>query len=522
MTLGSVFQEEAEAAREAQDQARKAKHEEHDLSFLLGGGDEVNEDVKSALANTFAKIASKHPTLATEILEEMQESKRRAQNGDVKGADRYADLKAELNKMDLISTDKITKARVYSMIMHPNQDQDLIFVGDKEGNIGVWDPNDRDEANDDEADERVKSGRSWTLQVHGKSPITCLRFDPVSADSLLSSSYDSTIRMQSLQSGSSTEIWSGQEDVLISIFDILAPQSHPSAFTNTPGFGLDERSLWIADHRGGLNHYDLRQSSRRQQSQRRRWQVCEKKIGGMAINPMMSSCISVASLDQNVRLFDVRNLQTLKTTNEAPYSARGVDAEVLELAENQAQIASHRARLACTSIDWDPTGTKMVAVSYDDIVKVWDLKPEWLQFRNGNDGTPALKKAKTEKRKSGMTRYVNGSNGIKEEAKEVDLSRPDDILAKPIQIPHNNQTGKWLTLFRARFNANPAVESHFTIGSMVRHAEIWSDEGTLLRSFYDDEYITAVPAVTCTHPRRVARLATGNASGKCTFWAAPV
>jgi len=241
----------------------------------------------------------------------------------------------------------------------------------------------------------------------------------------------------------------------------------------------------------------------------------------MSINPVMSSCISVASLDQQVRLFDVRNLQSLATTNDAPYNARAVDGEVLDLAESKAQIASHRAKLACTSVDIDPTRKNKNNVSYDDVVKVWDLKPEWLHVK-ANKATSSSKPAKTEKR-TGLTRWIKGEDGSKIEMNgtDHDSSRPDDLLAKPIQVPHNNQTGKWLTLFRARFNANPAVESHFTIGSMVRYAEIWSDEGTLLRSFYDEDYVTAVPAVTCTHPRRVGRLGTGNASGKCTFWAPP-
>ena len=262
--------------REAQDRARRARHEEHDLNFLLGGA-EVDEQVRSALTETFDKIASRHPTLATEMLEEAKESKRRIKNEGDAGEDRYTELKSVLKKMELRSTEKVTKARVYSMVVHPDIDQDLLFVGDKEGNIGVWDPNGKEEGEEEE-ESRVKNGRSWSLQVHGKSPITCLRFDPVAADSLLSSSYDSTIRMQSLQNGTSKEIWSGQEDVLISIFDILAPQSHPTAFTNTPGHGLDERSLWIADHRGGLSHYDMRQTPRRQTQTTSRWQVCEKKV----------------------------------------------------------------------------------------------------------------------------------------------------------------------------------------------------------------------------------------------------
>lgn len=398
-------QEEAEASRAKYEAEKRARHEEHDLAFLLNGGNATssNEDSEAAedkasmerLAASLRDISAKPPTLASELLEDIKEKKRATANGDGDDA-KHAELKDALDRMVLRSADKAVQRRVYSMVMHPSIDRDLIFIGDKEGSIGVWDPlASTGEGND--ATE-VGFGQSWSLQAHGKSPITCLRFDPVSADGLYSSSYDSTIRMQNLQSGTSTEVWAGQDDVLLSIFDILSPQTHPSAFTRTPDAGLDERSLWVADHRGGLCHYDLRQSGRRRtQQQTSRWQVCEKKvslsgerrrqvqyskrrtfrifsarlwqIGGMAINPSMSSCISVASLDQHIRLFDVRALQTLPTTNDAPYNARNVDADVLSRAETEAQIANHKARLACTSVDWDPHGSKLVGVSYDDMVK---------------------------------------------------------------------------------------------------------------------------------------------------------
>lgn len=499
-------EEEAESARKQYEAEKRARHEAHDLGFLLGVDEKAESDERKQMADlelALRGISSVRPTLGADMMEDLKELKRRKANGE--NDEKHKELKEVMDRMELLSVDKVVMRRVYSMIVHPNADKDLVFVADKEGSIGVWDPLAKNESNAEEDEEDMNSGRSWSLQVHGKSPITCLRFDPISADSLFSSSYDSTIRMQSLQNGVSTEVWGGQDDVLISIFDILAPQSHPSAFLRTPDAGLDERSLWIADHRGGLCHFDLRQSGRRK-AETSRWQVCEKKIGGMSINPTISSCISVASLDQHVRLFDVRNLQTLPTTNEAPYSARNVDDEVLRAAEENAQIAYHKAKLACTSVDWDPTGTKLVGVSYDDMVKIWDMKPSWLHTASG---PPTLNATPVKKSK------------VKQEQAEVFTSasdRPDDILAKMHSIRHNNQTGKWLTLFRARFNANPTVESHFSIGSMDRRAEIWAADGTLLRSFYDEDHVTAVPAVTATHPRRVGRLATGNASGKCTFW----
>ena len=499
-------EEEAENARKQYEAEKRARHEAHDLGFLLGFDEKKAEsDERKQMEDlelTLRGISSSRPTLGSDMIEDLKELKRRKANGN--NAEKHKELQEVMDRMELLSVDKVVMRRVYSMIVHPNAEKDLVFVADKEGSIGVWDPLAKNES--DEEEEEMNSGRSWSLQVHGKSPITCLRFDPISADSLFSSSYDSTIRMQSLQNGISTEVWSGQDDVLISIFDILAPQSHPSAFLRTPDAGLDERSLWIADHRGGLCHFDLRQQSGRRKVETSRWQVCEKKIGGMSINPTVSSCISVASLDQNVRLFDVRNLQTLPTTNEAPYSARNVDEEVLRAAEENAQIGYHKAKLACTSVDWDPTGTKLVGVSYDDLVKIWDMKPSWLHTTSGPPTLSTTPAKKSKVKQEQVEPFISASD------------RPDDILAKMHSIRHNNQTGKWLTLFRARFNANPIVESHFSIGSMDRRAEIWAADGTLLRSFYDEDHVTAVPAVTATHPRRIGRLATGNASGKCTFW----
>lgn len=252
-TLKRKYEQEAEAARQKYEAEKRARHEEHDLTFLLG---EDGEDTSKDELVQLLKGA-------------MKEDRNRAASDS---KEKHKDLKDVFDQMVLQSAEKVGQRRIYSMVFHPNADRDLVFTGDKEGSIGVWEPMARKETEDG-----LNSGRSWSLQVHGKSPVTCLRFDPVTADSLFSSSYDSTIRMQDLQRGTSTEVWSGQEDVLLSIFDILAPQTHASAFTQTPNPGLDERSVWIADHRGGLCHYDLRQSGRRH-GETSRWQVCEKKV----------------------------------------------------------------------------------------------------------------------------------------------------------------------------------------------------------------------------------------------------
>ncbi|PWY97537.1 hypothetical protein BCV70DRAFT_208486 [Testicularia cyperi] len=356
--LKRKYEEEAEEARRAADAAKRARHQQFDLSGMTGG--ELEAEAIRALESTLSALAS-NSVQAAELVDIKDEKKQR--DADIKSsisAERRQ-LEEILDRMTLKSAAKVTSKRIYSMACHPATDKDLIFVGDKEGSIGVWDAtvtpesikkeNDGEEAKE-EQEETFPEGKAWTLQVHGRSPVTCIKFDPVNHNSVFSSSYDATLRKLDLATGKSDEVWAGEEDVLLSIFDILAPSTHPGAYVDTPAPSLDERSVWIADHRGGLLHIDLREKTRR---------------------------------------------------------------------------------------------------GANNVTRRW-------------------------------------------------------------------QTGKWLTLFRARWNQNPALEPHFTIGSMTRRAEIYAGDGTLLRTLWDENIVTAVPAVTCMHPVLPGRLVTGNASGRCTFW----
>lgn len=558
-TLKRKYEEEAEEARKVAEAAKRARHQQFDLSGMTGG--ELEEEAIAALEAALNGLAS-NAASAAELVDIKEEKKRRS--GKVEDSEQSAErreLEEILNKMTLKSAAKVTPKRVYSMAYHPAIDKDLIFVGDKEGSIGVWDAapaassssttskgavKQEDEDDEEEAaEEEFPSGKAWTLQVHGRSPVTCIKFDPVNHNSVFSSSYDSTVRKLDLASGKSDEVWAGEEDVLLSIFDVLSPSTHPSAYIDTPAPSLDERSMWIADHRGGLLHIDLREKTRRGNNTRR-WQVCEKKIGAMSVNRVAPHCIATASLDQHIRLFDVRALASVvKETAEAPYNYKGVDADDLEAAQTKAQFAANKARQACTSVDFSPRGDQLVGISYDDVVKVWNMDPIWLYSEHGLKSKATVTKAngagrsprksggvkKEEPSTGGLLSWLSKSKPLKTEQEvqeaikeEVAIGsakvedRPEDVLQEPNRIPHNNQTGKWLTMFRARWNQNPLVEPHFTIGSMTRRAEIYASDGTLLRTLWDENLVTAVPAVTCMHPVLPGRLVTGNASGRCTFW----
>ena len=408
--------------------AKRARHGQFDLSGMTGGELEIEHIQK--LEATLQALATNN----ADVVHVEDEKKHHSQD--------RKELEQLLNRMTLRRVAKVTPKRVYSMAYHSSTEKNMVFVGDKEGMIGLWDasaPTVKEETGDDEdedgdaVDSTMPEGQTWSLQVHGKSPVTCLKLDPVSSNSLYSSSYDATIRKLDLGTSKSDEVWAGEDDVLLSIFDILSPATHAAAFTDTPSPSLDERSIWIADHRGGLLHVDLRESRRRTA---RRWQVCEKKIGAMSLNRAQPHCIATASLDQHVRLFDVRALSTLKQTDSAPYNYKAVDPDDLESVQAKAQFAAHQARLACTSVDFTPRGDQLVGVSYDDMVKVWNLQPSWLHSRYA-PSTPSASPRKS--RGNGLSRWFK----VKKEEEEtvIEAEAPQDILAEPVKIPHNNQTG---------------------------------------------------------------------------------
>jgi hypothetical protein len=96
-----------------------------------------------------------------------------------------------------------------------------------------------------------------------------------------------------------------------------------------------------------------------------------------------------------------------------------------------------------------------------------------------------------------------------------------------------------VTILKAQWTQNFNVYPHFTvslcsipsiwnvdlvlifwmqIGNMKHSLDIISCKGDLLAQL-KDKNITAVQAVTCSHPNIVERAASGNVSGRCFLWA---
>ncbi|NXW22615.1 WDR76 protein, partial [Circaetus pectoralis] len=81
------------------------------------------------------------------------------------------------------------------------------------------------------------------------------------------------------------------------------------------------------------------------------------------------------------------------------------------------------------------------------------------------------------------------------------------------KLRRNNNTGRWLTRFRAIWD--PKQEDCFVVGSMARprQIEVFQDTGKLLHSFYNLDFLSSVCSINVVHPSKNI-LVGGNSSGR--------
>ncbi|KAH8116932.1 WD40 repeat-like protein [Phellopilus nigrolimitatus] len=437
--------EQEERAR----QAKKPRHEDLDLSALAEAAELTPKEFSSLTATL--QLVAREP-------QPRRIASRDAFvfDNDSKDKEEISRLKESLQNLKVVSRAKVTQERIYSAAYHPEKSKDLIFFGDKYGQLGIWDARAAsDEVEDEDGDvtapENREGGKYWRLQPHwpaaSKSSISAVKLDPIDAHSVFTSAYDCTIRNTSFTSGLSREVFA-ITDTLISSFDL-------------PPTGNE---MWISDADGGLTHLDLRQDK----AHARRWALSGQKIG----------CLNnVVVLD---RIWDARMLQDIPLnpmaeryplTNELDEmeeymsSPKGKKALVAEWPHNKSVSAAY----------WDPRGRSIVSTSYDDKLRIWDVADELKRGGSFRSSKPFC------------------------------------------SIQHNCQTGRWLTILKAQWTPNPDVYPHFTVGNMNQSLDIFSSK--VGASFNMYKLITAVQAVTCSHPSIVERAASANASGRCVLWA---
>ncbi|KAF7304928.1 DNA damage-binding protein CMR1 [Mycena kentingensis (nom. inval.)] len=464
---------------EAEEKERAAKRPRHDdLTLATLAEDEDGEDL-TALSALFETTA--------------QSARRGARDEDTYQSDEeteddkfVAELREKVADLKIASRAKVTQNRIYSAAYHPDVSKDLVFFGDKHGSLGIWDaraPVDEVEDEDgDVAPVNGSEGKSWNLQLHwpatSKSSISCVKIDPTNSHNIYTSAYDCTIRATSFPAGVSREVFA-TDDVLISSLDV-APN------------GTD---MWVADGMGGVWHRDLRQDK----TVAVRYGLSDQKIGCVSVNSSRPHFLVTSSNSRSLKIWDVRKLQNVLNGDTpptpppsspggpflAPVSTANLEAEfdtVVQYAASKkgkgALRADWRHDKSVSSAYWDPRGRYVVSTSYDDTLRLWDISPA-----------------------------------------NMEASAPFPSSRPFGRIRHNCQTGKWLTILRAQWSPNPDVYPHFTIGNMDHSLNVFSCKGELIARLADSSKITAVQAVTASHPTIVERAVSGNGSGRCVLWA---
>ncbi|KZP19487.1 WD40 repeat-like protein [Athelia psychrophila] len=458
---------EAEEALEAEERARAAKRPRHDDLVLATLVEDADPMDLSSLSEAL-KVTSQPRRVGT--VEAMSESRE---------AREIQELRDKLQGLKVVSRAKVTQDRIYSAAYHPEVTKDLIFFGDKHGQLGIWDARaPRDEVGDDETAESTSKdeqerGKYWRLQTHwpatSKSSISCVKFDPIDSHNVYTSAYDSTIRALSFTTSISREIFHAP-DALITSIDL-------------PSSGHE---MWVSDSLGGLTHLDLREDK----TARPRWYgLSDHKIGCISVNPREPHFLLTASNSKMLSIWDARKLSTIPVEDLSAAFGKDVSTPidfdsdtVKRFCETKKGEGCHRGEWqhgkSASSAYWDPRGRNIVSTSYDDSLRLWDI--DTAKLKTSGDAT----------------------------------------LPKPFrQIKHNCQTGKWLTILRAQWSLNTDCYPHFTVGNMEHSLDIYSSKGDVIAKLADRSKITAVQAVTCSHPNITERAASGNASGRCVLWA---
>lgn len=119
-------------------------------------------------------------------------------------------------------------------------------------------------------------------------------------------------------------------------------------------------------------------------------QLSEKKIGGFSLHPAQPHFVATASLDRTLKIWDLRKI-----------SGKGED-------RLPALVGEHESRLSVSHAAFNSAG-QVATASYDDTVKIYD-------FNSCGDW-------------------------------KVGTSLGDEEMTPATIIPHNNQTGRWVTMY---------------------------------------------------------------------------
>ena len=209
----------------------------------------------------------------------------------------------------------------------------------------------------------------------------------------------------------------------------------------------------------------------------------------------MPHLIVTAGNDQHLRIWDVRHLSHLNPrtteiltpppsangkngdplkgesdfgphTNTRPTSSIGNEKVYNYMHSNKGKgllRASFQHGKSCSAAYWDPWGRRILTTSYDD------------KLRGAT--SPALERAELIDCAVWTTDPSSFGSDAPLAAGQFQPSRI---------IPHNCQTGRWLTILRAQWSLNMDYIPHFTVGNMKRSLDVVACTGDKIVNLWTD------------------------------------
>lgn len=223
------------------------------------------------------------------------------------------------------------------MGFHPREDKPIVFAGDKEGNMGIFDGSQTvPEVDDEDEDAPVSNPVISAFKTHART-ITGFAFPSANLNSVYTSSYDSSIRKMDLEKGMSTQVWAPTDldtDQAVSAIDMSLD---------------DSNLLFYSTLDGSVGRVDIRDPSNAEV-----WGLSEHKIGGFSLHPLQPHLLATASLDRTLKIWDLR-----KITGKGDL-------------RHPALLGEHESRLSVSHASWS-AGGQIATSSYDDTIKIYDF-----------------------------------------------------------------------------------------------------------------------------------------------------
>ena len=375
-----VAKRKAEDEYVATQEAARAKRQRHsgelNLSDVVVGGQNWHKS-ENFLVDVVSRGADPYKrTFGDSEVRETTDKELRSLREQMSGLELYDGF--EPNRI------KITPERIYSLGFHPTTDKQLVFAGDKLGNLGIFDASQtsasikaengvkkEEEAADEEGEEDRPDPAITSFHCHTRT-ISSFQFSHANPSHLYTCSYDSSLRLLDLTKFKSTEIYAPSDSSLDE--PLSGVEMDPTA----------PHMLYFSRLDGHVGRTDTRAPKSTDV-----FQLSEKKIGGFSLNPANPHFVATASLDRYLRIWDLRKLSG-KASRQLP-----------------ALIGEHESRLSVSHAAFNSAG-QVATASYDDTVKIHTFE--------------------------GMGSWSPGHQVS------------DDEMAPSSIIRHNNQTGRWVTM----------------------------------------------------------------------------